>query len=34
VLGKEIVELAHAIDASFAPQVTAVEGAPAPARAR
>jgi pilus assembly protein CpaE len=34
VLGKEIVELAHAIDASFAPQVTAVAGAPAPARAR
>ncbi|HEX2625773.1 MAG TPA: response regulator, partial [Candidatus Limnocylindrales bacterium] len=33
-LSKEIVELAHAIDASFAPQVTAVAGAPAPARAR
>ena len=28
-LGREIVELAHAIDASFAPQVTAVAGAPA-----
>ena len=34
VLGKEIVDLAHAIDASFAPQVTAVAGASAPARAR
>jgi pilus assembly protein CpaE len=34
VLGKEIVELARAIDASFAPQVTAVAGTPAPARAR
>ena len=34
ILGKEIVELAHAIDASFAPQVTAVAGAPAPVRAR
>jgi pilus assembly protein CpaE len=33
-LGREIVELAQAIDASFAPQVTAVAGAPAPARAR
>ena len=33
-LGKEIVELAHAIDAAFAPQVTAVAGAAAPARAR
>ncbi|HET7182483.1 MAG TPA: response regulator [Candidatus Limnocylindrales bacterium] len=33
-LSREIIELAHAIDASFAPQVTAIAGAPAPARAR
>jgi pilus assembly protein CpaE len=34
VLGKEIIDLAHAIDTSFAPQVTAVAGASATARAR
>ena len=33
-LSREIVELAQAIDATFTPQVTAVAGAPAPARPR